>query len=294
MILSWTEILVISGIVVVLIALNALLVAAEFSLVTLRFTRFHRAEEERARQREKFVAMLAHLGPTLKVIRLGVTTCTIGLGAVVSVSAVKVLERAAVPVESLEAFGVLALAFCAAVAVTFVVGELVPRALAMQYPVQTLGWSHWAVSVFRVLSGPFLRVLDWLSARLLRAFSIDSAVDLNLLDVEAQIRSVVSGVEELPPFAESLLHNVLEMRKRVAQDILLPRNRIVYLDLEDSVAENLELARKSGHTRFPPVRGGSRPVCRAHPHQGRLSFEHRSRASGSAAVAAQHHAHRGR
>lgn len=255
MIVSGTEIAVILGVVLGLILLNALFVSAEFSLVTLRFTRFGSSAAVRARQREKFVGLLTHLGPTLKVIRLGVTTSTIALGAVLAVTSVKLLERGGVSINSWEAVGVLCLCFLFGVAMTFVVGELVPRALAMQYPVKTLGASTWAVSAFRIISAPFLTVLDSISARLLRAFSIDSSIDLNLLDVEAQIRSVVSGVEELPPFAESLLNNVLEMRKRVAQDILLPRNQIVFLDLHDSAAENIVLARKTGHTRFPLVEG---------------------------------------
>jgi CBS domain containing-hemolysin-like protein len=45
------------------------------------------------------------------------------------------------------------------------------------------------------------------------------------------------------------------MRKRVAQDILLPRNQIIFLNLEDGVATNLELARQAGHTRFPLCEG---------------------------------------
>jgi CBS domain containing-hemolysin-like protein len=141
--------------------------------------------------------------------------------------------------------------FLLAVAVMFVIGELVPRALALQFPIPSLTWSSWVVSVFGWLSAPFLAVLDGFSSRLLGAFSINSSVDLNLVDVEAQIRSLMTSGEELPPIAEKLLHNVLDMRKRVAQDILLPRNQIVFLNLEEGIAANLETARTAGHTRFP-------------------------------------------
>jgi CBS domain containing-hemolysin-like protein len=72
-----------------------------------------------------------------------------------------------------------------------------------------------------------------------------------VIDVEAQIRSLVRDGEELPLLAEKIMNNVIDMRKRVAQDILLPRNQIQYFDLQDSLEENLEIARASGHTRFP-------------------------------------------
>jgi CBS domain containing-hemolysin-like protein len=76
-----------------------------------------------------------------------------------------------------------------------------------------------------------------------------------VIDVEAQIRSLVSDGMEMPPLAEKMLQNVLEMRKRVAQDILLPRNQIQFIDLEDDQETNIELIRKTGHTRFPLCEG---------------------------------------
>lgn len=254
--LSWGEGMLAGGAVLGLVLLNALFVAAEFSLVTMRFTRFQSAEAERAQRGARIARLLARLGDALKIIRLGVTTCTIGLGFVLVPLTAAILDRNEIGLGSWG--GVLALggSFTAAVAIMFVVGELVPRALALQFPVRTLTWTSWVVPVFRPLSAPFLFLLDGFTSRVLRAFSIDSSVDLNLLDVEAQIRSLVSGGEELPPFAEKLLHNVLEMRKRVAQDILLPRNRVAFLDLYDSSSANLEIARRSGHTRFPLCEGG--------------------------------------
>jgi CBS domain containing-hemolysin-like protein len=255
MILSWHEIVVAAASILGLVLLNAVFVAAEFSIVKLRFTRFQTGEIERARRAARLARLLGNLGLTLKIVRLGVTVCTIGLGFVLAPLVLTITSRYGLSLGHWAATLALVGSFGLAVAVMFGVGELVPRALALQFPVKTLSWSSWFIAAFRPFAGPLLGVLDWMSGRVLRAFSIDSSVDLNLLDVEAQIRSLVSGGEELPPFAEKLLHNVLEMRKRVAQDILLPRRGVVFLDVFDSAATNLELARKSGHTRFPLCEG---------------------------------------
>lgn len=255
MIFSWSEIAVAAGAVLGLVFLNAVFVAAEFSLVKLRFTRFQTAEIERARRAARLARLLANLGASLKILRLGVTMCTIGLGFVLVPLVSTILDSQGIGLDTLVGALALVASFGAGVTVMYGVGELVPRALALEYPVKTLSWSSWVIAVFRPLSAPILVLLDALSSLVLRVFSIDSSVDLNLLDVEAQIRSLVSGGEELPPFAEKLLYNVLEMRKRVAQDILIPRRGVVYLDLYDSATTNLELARKSGHTRFPLCEG---------------------------------------
>ncbi len=253
--IPWAEVVSSLAAVLGLVLLNALFVAAEFSLVRLRFTRFQGEELERARRSRRIARLLADTGGALKIVRLGITTCTVALGFVLDALARGLLARGGFAPGGWTSIAVVAGCFVAAVGLSYVVGELVPRALALQFPHPTLSISSWAVTIFRPLSAPFLAFLNGFTNRVLRAFSIDSSVDLNLLDVEAQIRSLVNGGEELPPFAEKLLHNVLELRKRVASDILLPRNRIVYLDLHDGTATNLELARTSGHTRLPLCEG---------------------------------------
>jgi len=51
------------------------------------------------------------------------------------------------------------------------------------------------------------------------------------------------------------MSNALELRKRVAHDIMIPRNQLRYIDLEDTAEESLQIARKTGHTRFPICNG---------------------------------------
>src|SRR5690606_39027279 len=88
-----------------------------------------------------------------------------------------------------------------------------------------------------------------------RMLGVDVEAETNLLDVEVQIRSLLRRGEELSPIMEMILKNTIDLRKRVVQDILLPRNRIQYFDLTDSNETNLEIARKTGHTRFPLCEG---------------------------------------
>lgn len=255
MTITLSEILVTILVVAALLSVNALFVATEFSLVKLRFTRFEEAALERARKSPTIAGMLDHMGSTLKVVRLGVTTCTIGLGFVLVPLTLDLLRATGVIWGEWEVRAALAVSFAVAVALHFILGELVPRALALQFPVRTLRISSWPVRITRILTSPFLNILGWGSDLLLRIFRLNSHLDLNLIDVEAQIRSLVSDGDEMPPLAEKMLHNVIDLRKRVAQDILLPRNQIRFVDLEDEVETNIELARTTGHTRFPLCEG---------------------------------------
>lgn len=255
MTITLSEILVTVLVVAALLTMNALFVATEFSLVKLRFTRFEEDSLERARKSPMIAGMLNHMGATLKVVRLGVTTCTIGLGFVLVPLTLDLLRSTGVALGVWEVRGALIVSFALAVALHFILGELVPRALALQFPVRTLRISSWPVRITRVFTGPILNLLDFGSDLLLRIFRLNSGLDLDLIDVEAQIRSLVSDGDEMPPLAEKMLQNVIDLRKRVTQDILLPRNQVQFFDLEDEVETNIELARTTGHTRFPLCEG---------------------------------------
>ncbi|MEZ5274808.1 MAG: hemolysin family protein [Opitutaceae bacterium] len=253
--LSLSEILTTFLVVVALLALNALFVATEFSLVKLRFTRFGTDALDRARKNPMVARMLDEMGTTLKVVRLGVTVCTIGLGFVLLPLTLHLLGSLDAPLGRWEVRGAFVISFVVAVALHFVLGELVPRTIALQYPVQALRLTTWPVRITAFFVAPFLMVLGLASNLVLRILGQTSRLDLNLIDVEAQIRSEISDGEAMPALAEKMLQNVLELRRRVAQDILLPRNQIQFIDLEDDPAENIALTRRTGHTRFPLCEG---------------------------------------
>lgn len=255
MTISLLEVLTTVLVVIALLGLNALFVATEFSLVKLRFTRFESEALEKARKSSAIAGMLDRMGVTLKVVRLGSTICTIGLGFVLVPLTVDLVQSTGTEWLAWEVRFAMLISFTAAVALHFVIGELVPRAIALQFPVRTLKVTNWFVRITRLLVGPLLVVLGFGSDVILRLLRIDPSLDLNVIDVEAQIRSLVSDGMEMPPLAEKMLQNVLELRKRVAQDVLLPRNQIQFIDLEDDQATNIELTRKTGHTRFPLCEG---------------------------------------
>lgn len=230
--------------------LNAVFVATEFGLMKLRFTRFGTGDMDEARESKPVAALLGDMSASIKVLRLGITLCMLAIGFLL------------VPliVSGLQAMGwlgeyqmriAMTLSFLLAVGVGYILGELIPRALAMQHPAQTLRISVPLVQVFQVLVKPISIVLNGLSGILLKALRLDPKSDLNLIDVDSQIRSIVSSGGELATMTESILRNALDLRKRVAHDIMIPRNQLKFFDVDDTIEENLEIARDTGHTRFP-------------------------------------------
>lgn len=234
-----------------LIGLNALLVAGDFALVQLNFGGL-REKEEAAGLSPVVTSLLRDVNQTSRVIRFGINLTTAGLGFAL-IGPLRVLAGA-VPFESAAALVVLA-AFFLAVLVHFLIGELVPRALALSHPRQVSRASALLIHLLRFLLGPFVRLVSRVSERLFRLLGIEGEMETSQMDVEVQVRSLLRGGEDVSPIMGMIIRNTINLRKRVVQDILLPRNRIQYFDVTDSNATNLEIARRTGHTRFPLCEG---------------------------------------
>lgn len=235
-----------------LIGVNAILVAGDFALIQLNFGRFGSATPDRSDLSPFVSSLLEEVSQNSRVIRLGINLATVALGF--ALFGPLRLLTAAYLAPSLAPLAVVA-AFLLAVLVHFLLGELIPRALALSQPRYALRVAAPLIHLLRVFLGPLVRLLTRLSKVFFRLLRMDVETETNLADVEVQVRSLLRGGEAISPMMGLILKNTINLRKRVVQDILLPRNRIQYLDLTDGNAINIEIARKSGHTRFPLCEG---------------------------------------
>ncbi len=238
-----------------LLLLNALLVTCEFSLIKLRFSHFNQDVLDRLKENKRLALLLDHADLTIRVVRLGIITCTIGYGVLLFPIIANYLNK-------LELFGIgiiepvsIMISFIAAVCAHNLIGELIPRELALQYPVQALRSSAWAVKIVSLITRPFLYLLTQISQIILRIFKIKPGAQLETLDIEAQLQSLGDDMPSFSPVAQKTLKNTLELHNRTVQDVILPRNQLQFFDLNDSIEENIELARRTGHTRFPLCEG---------------------------------------
>ncbi|MFL3657188.1 MAG: hemolysin family protein [Opitutales bacterium] len=247
---SSTELMLSGGAVLGFLILNAVFAATEFGLMKLRFTRYGTGKMDKAKESIAIATLLEDMSGSIKVLRLGITLCMIAMGCLLVPLILSALQATGWSGES-QMRVAMTLSLLLAVGIHYVLGELVPRALAMQHPMRTLAVTVPLVRVFRLLAKPFSSLLNGFSGILLKGLRLDPNSDLNLIDVDSQIRSIVSSGGELPTVTERILKNVMDLRKRVAHDIMIPRNQLSYFDVEDSIEENLEVARDTGHTRFP-------------------------------------------
>ncbi len=238
-----------------LLLFNALLVTCEFSLIKLRFSHFNQDALDQLKQNKSLGALLDHADVTVKVVRLGIISCTIGYGILLFPIIENYFSELAIfGFEIIDPISI-AISFTAAVCLHYLVGELVPRGLALHYPARALKSSAWAVKIIEILTKPLIRILTRLSRIILKIFKVEPGAELETLDIEAQLQSLGEDVPTISPVTQKTLRNTLELHNRTVQDIILPRNQVQVLDLNDSIDQNIELAKRSGHTRFPLCEG---------------------------------------
>ncbi len=247
--------------VILLVLLNGFFVAAEFALVKARESRLKRMAQEGRFGAQMSLHLLRDLNTYLSAAQLGITVASLGLGWL----AERALADLFVPVfakanlGSAFVHGVSAtLVFLLITFLHIVVGEQAPKVLAIQKAEDTTVWIAWPLRIFHTLIFPGIWVLNTASLGLLRLLGLQPANEHESAHTADELRALLqqsSKGQQLTPVAGSLLLNALDLRRRKARQVMLHRTRIAFLSTQRSIEENLQLARQSGHSRFPLCEG---------------------------------------
>ncbi len=244
-----------------LVLANGFFVAAEFALVKVRPTQIdpHVAAGERRGRVARH--MVRHLDAYLSATQLGITLASLALGWIGSPAFAWIVE----PVVTFFAGDNPALVHSVAATFAFLVitilhivlGELAPKSLAIRKPEPTALWVALPLFLFYKLTYPMIWLLNHAANAMLRLVKIQPVSEGELAHSEEELRLLLAstGGTRLSEQKRELLDNVFELSHRVARQIMVPRADVVYLSTTLPVAENLRIARKSGHTRFPLCKG---------------------------------------
>ena len=242
--------------------LTAFFVAAEFALVASDRKRIEQLAAEGVRGAGTVLAALRTLSFQLSGAQLGITVTSLLVGFIVEPTIgealAPIITTLGVPEPS--ALGVsVTFALILATALQMVVGELIPKnvAVAKPWPV-----GRAVVGPLRVVNSLFKPVIRFLNASAnatVRLLGIEPREELNqvrsLEELELLIRS--SGQEGALPEEElSLLVHTLRFRDKTASDALTPRTSMCALSRDSTLAEMTRRALETGHSRFPVLGDG--------------------------------------
>ncbi|HEU5083185.1 MAG TPA: hemolysin family protein [Acidimicrobiales bacterium] len=246
--------------VFLLIAANAAFVANEFALVAVDRGRVSRhAEEGRAAARIA-ERMLERLSFHLSGAQLGITVTSLILGFIAEPVVGTLLEPVVGTVVGEGSATAVSIALALALATTFqmVTGELVPKSLAISYPVGTAYALAPVMRVYGIVVGPLVRAFNGVANWVVRRLGIEPQEELRsvrgLEELDLLFRS--SGLEgTIDEESLTLLTRAVRFSEKAAVDALIPRLETVGLSVDETVADLTARAVATGYSRFPVYDG---------------------------------------
>jgi putative hemolysin len=245
-----------AAIVLALILIEALFVASEIALVSLRDSQVRRIAEH-GRRGAAVAKLVSDPNRFLAVVQIGVTLTALlssAYGAVsLSGKAKDALVKHAGMSEGLAAFiGVVGVTLIISY-VTLVIGELAPKRLALQ-----------RAEGAALLVGPFLdrmarvsRPIIWLLSKstnvLVRLLGGDPDTSREAITAE-EVRALVAGNTEIAPDERDLIEEVFAAGERQLREVLVPRTEVEFLDAATPLYKAAQIAAGSPHSRYPVYR----------------------------------------
>ncbi|MFH0750857.1 MAG: hemolysin family protein [Chloroflexota bacterium] len=252
---SLTEILIVVG----LTLLAGIFVAAEIALVSLRRSRVAQLVDENRRGAARVRRLIADPARFLAVIQIAITFIGFLSAAVAAVSPTKGLAELIARVEwlkgSAEAIALVIVTVLVAL-FSIVVGELVPKALALAYPDRTALLLAGPVDLLGRLLAPVVAILTGLTRMIVRPFGADVTKETQITAEELKL-IVERGGEEgiLEAEEEQMIHAVIELGDRRVHEVMVPRIDIVGLDAEVGLEAAVNRIIEEGHSRLPVWEG---------------------------------------
>jgi CBS domain containing-hemolysin-like protein len=263
------------GVTVVLVALNAFFVIAEYSLVRSQRSKLEEASERGLRGARLAVAQLENINEYISTCQVGITVASIGIGAIGEGALSHLLETitgrtdhgAAVVIAVIVAYLIIT-------STQIVAGELVPKLYAIDRAenvarkiARPLQWS-------RVAFTPLIVVLSAASNRILRVLGVDPSIRAERGgspdDLKRLIRESHAG-GQLEANEATMLSGVFHLHEQEARQVMTPIPAVVTVDISEDVETALRRCISSGHTRLVVTEDDNQDRIRGLVHANSLS-----------------------
>lgn len=248
---------------VVLLAANAFFVAYEFAVIAARQSAMENQAAEGDRRARLALESMSELSVQLAGAQLGITMASLGLGYVAEPALAALLDPLfgiVLPEDVAHLIGfVVALAFV--VFLHLVLGEMVPKNVAISSPQATLLWLVLPYRFYLLVFRPVIRVLNALANGGCRLLGVRPEEGMSSVQTSDEIAAIVSQSHQegvLPRDEAELLSGALNFARIPARDGVIPLAEVVSVRRGSTVAQVERLIASSGHSRIPVLNADRR------------------------------------
>jgi CBS domain containing-hemolysin-like protein len=245
---------------VALILVNGVFVATEFAIVRVRRTRLEELVGQGVEAAKDAILVVDRVSEYLAVTQIAITAASLGVGWIGEDAFahlfILLLPDYHVPIAVLHV-AAATIAFLLITMMHVVLGELVPKNLAIRNAERLLLFLAGPLQILHIALRPFHWLFEKLSSWILRCMGHGEISHPPLTEDELKLVLMDSHEEGIISEGEAkIIIRAFEFADKQAEEIMIPAARVDFLSLARTFEQNLALARKSMHTRFPLCRNG--------------------------------------
>src|SRR4030081_2846581 len=250
-------------ILIAILALNGFFAGAEVALVSVRKSRLRAMAAEGQVGAQAALNLLANPERLLSVTQVGVTLASLGLGWAGEGTIHNMIMGVFQPLETPPLATLLhgisfALAFLLMTFAHVVIGEVVPKNLAIEKADKLASSMALALLLFRRISGPFVYVIERSSSAISRALGMRRGMHHGGGHSIEELKLIVSlsrGSGHLPAIQEDMIYRIMDLESLQVRQIMVPRNEMVSIPVDAKLDEGLRTMIKHQHSSLPVYRG---------------------------------------
>jgi len=246
-------------VIILLLLMNGFFVASEFALVSVRQTKMIQLAKDGNQNAKVVCHEIEHLDRYIAAVQLGITIASIGLGWVGEATLAKILEpllnwlpyvEKTIAVHSAAA----GIAFAVITFMHVVIGELMPKSIALQYPERTALIVAKPMKLVARIFKPFIFLLNNFGNFLLKLIHISPATTSHSVHTTEEIGMIIDASYNegiLNETEKDMLQNICKFSDKVAKQVMVPRPDMVAIPTDITFEELENEILNTQYTRYP-------------------------------------------
>ncbi len=247
------------SIIILLLFSNGFFVASEFAIVKVRKTRMEQLSKEGNSDAKLALNAIADLDKFIAAVQLGVTISSIGLGWVGEATLARIIEPLFVFLPGISKTIAthtvsVTIAFCLITFLHVVLGELIPKSIALEYTEKTALWVAKPMHGISFIFTPFIWALNGFGNLILKIMGIPRSNNASLVHSTEELDMLVDASYNggiLNETEKDMLHNAFKFSDLTAKQVMVPRTDMICIPIDMPMEELNHLAADNQYTRYP-------------------------------------------
>ncbi len=241
--------------ILLLIMANGVFALAEIAIVSARRTRLQQRADEGDEGARTALELIAEPAKFLSTVQIGITLVGILSGALAGATLAEPLSGYIAALPILEPYArplAFAIVVVALTYLSLVIGELLPKQLALNHPERLASAMAPPMRLISIVAAPVVRLLSFSTNLLIKLMGVKAPKEPPVSAEEIKIlleQGERAGIFE--PSEQDIVENALHLDELRVSAIVTPRNKIVWLDLDEPNAQLNEIIFNSPHSHFP-------------------------------------------